>query len=580
MPPKKKPIPPRIRERVWSEYIGDDNKTGKCLCCSETIIDKKNFNCGHVKSEKDGGVITVDNLRPICSKCNGSMGTQNMLDYMKIMKYKKTELWNGKTNIEIEKNKIPKLEQQNSQIQLRSFYDQYLKTEKLNLNPSYQRSFCWNFNKQRFFIDTIMKRFPVPNFVICTDKDKKECIDGQNRLHTIINFIEHKKLDEEKYLYYSDDYNMKCYYELTDEETEKLDLETERVFTKEEKEFFNSFVLSLTTIITEIDYKTKQDIFFRLQMGEPPNDAILIKKNENEIMKVCNKLLEINISNKLFYFDKSKNYDNFIFTLINIIKIIDDFGDENSESKIIIRTDKYIFDHVSEYKLNFNEEQIYKKTKEFLEYIQRGKFKRINELFLFVLSGIYGKYNLDTLKVICRRMIDTEKIDDYNKPKKFDKDINDIFKEITKIGVPDSEHEESDIESSDDEKPKKVNKLLNIKDICVTKFKPIECKIDGIQFDDLHYASILKKIFEKINDFDSIKENTSMKMFNGKKTTCGYHYWEKLDMSWQYLDANGTMKEIEIQCVKNNIDLNLTIKKLNVIYNIEIKNSITKIVKK
>ena len=41
------------------------------------------FECGHVVSEKNGGKPTIDNLRPICSFCNKSVGTMNMEEFKK-----------------------------------------------------------------------------------------------------------------------------------------------------------------------------------------------------------------------------------------------------------------------------------------------------------------------------------------------------------------------------------------------------------------------------------------------------------------------------------------------------------------
>lgn len=46
------------------------------------IIDK-NHDAGHIISEKNGGMVTVDNIVPICRGCNLSMGTINMPAYMK-----------------------------------------------------------------------------------------------------------------------------------------------------------------------------------------------------------------------------------------------------------------------------------------------------------------------------------------------------------------------------------------------------------------------------------------------------------------------------------------------------------------
>jgi len=78
----KKNIPKKIKELVWDKYIGEKYGTGLCLCCNETLIKQMSFHCGHVKSEKNGGEPTLENLRPICASCNLSMGTRNMNEFM------------------------------------------------------------------------------------------------------------------------------------------------------------------------------------------------------------------------------------------------------------------------------------------------------------------------------------------------------------------------------------------------------------------------------------------------------------------------------------------------------------------
>jgi 5-methylcytosine-specific restriction endonuclease McrA len=80
---KKKAIPKKIKILVWNKYIGEDEGSSKCLCCKVTKITQMNFVCGHILSESHGGEITIDNLRPICSECNSSMGTTNMNDFIK-----------------------------------------------------------------------------------------------------------------------------------------------------------------------------------------------------------------------------------------------------------------------------------------------------------------------------------------------------------------------------------------------------------------------------------------------------------------------------------------------------------------
>ncbi len=46
-------------------------------------ISVKNFDCGHIISEKNGGIVSLDNLKPICRLCNSSMSTNNMDDFIK-----------------------------------------------------------------------------------------------------------------------------------------------------------------------------------------------------------------------------------------------------------------------------------------------------------------------------------------------------------------------------------------------------------------------------------------------------------------------------------------------------------------
>ena len=50
-----------------------------------TMNDLAGFPCGHIIAEANGGLLKLDNLKPVCVSCNSSMGTQNMDEY--ILKY-------------------------------------------------------------------------------------------------------------------------------------------------------------------------------------------------------------------------------------------------------------------------------------------------------------------------------------------------------------------------------------------------------------------------------------------------------------------------------------------------------------
>jgi 5-methylcytosine-specific restriction endonuclease McrA len=82
---KRETIPGTVKTDVWHTYIGNDKGEGDCYCCKKKVITMRNFEAGHVISDRDGGQPTVDNLRPICRECNGSMGSQHMENF--IQKY-------------------------------------------------------------------------------------------------------------------------------------------------------------------------------------------------------------------------------------------------------------------------------------------------------------------------------------------------------------------------------------------------------------------------------------------------------------------------------------------------------------
>jgi hypothetical protein len=80
-------IPKIKRQEVWNHYIGDKIGKTKCLCCGVNDITQFEFHCGHVIAKSKGGELNIDNLRPICSKCNLSMRDEYMMDFIKRLGY-------------------------------------------------------------------------------------------------------------------------------------------------------------------------------------------------------------------------------------------------------------------------------------------------------------------------------------------------------------------------------------------------------------------------------------------------------------------------------------------------------------
>jgi hypothetical protein len=81
---KRMPIPKATRKNVWNKRFSK-KKSGKCHCCKEKEIHKKNFECGHIISHFCGGSTHINNLEPICKTCNRDMSIMHMHMYMDLI---------------------------------------------------------------------------------------------------------------------------------------------------------------------------------------------------------------------------------------------------------------------------------------------------------------------------------------------------------------------------------------------------------------------------------------------------------------------------------------------------------------
>lgn len=87
----KAKIPLALREQVWLAWCGKRFRH-KCLVVwCENIITPFTFEVGHNIPESKGGPTELSNLRPICAKCNRSMGDQYTID--EFSKLSKARSW-------------------------------------------------------------------------------------------------------------------------------------------------------------------------------------------------------------------------------------------------------------------------------------------------------------------------------------------------------------------------------------------------------------------------------------------------------------------------------------------------------
>lgn len=86
------------------------------------------------------------------------------------------------------------LQRETNTITVANFWENYL-LDKYNFTPAYQRLSVWSEEKQSFFIDSILRNFPIPPIFLhqhiddATGKTRYDIIDGKQRLESIVKFI-------------------------------------------------------------------------------------------------------------------------------------------------------------------------------------------------------------------------------------------------------------------------------------------------------------------------------------------------------------------------------------------------------
>ena len=134
-----------------------------------------------------------------------------------------------------------------------------IKSGGLILQPDFQRKFVWTHDHQQEFIDTILKGLPFPEIYV-SDGDvnidsmftTKNVLDGQQRLTTILNYIE-DEFDEQLTL-------VKRYHDLSDDE----------------KKSFISYKLVVRDL-GRIDDITMREVFRRINLTKFSLDTIEIQ---------------------------------------------------------------------------------------------------------------------------------------------------------------------------------------------------------------------------------------------------------------------------------------------------------------
>ena len=80
---KRKNITSYTKNKIWDMYIGKEVGQHPCLLCKSVIINQLNFQCSYGIPKIKGGADTVNNLLPICNKCDLDKGcSRTISEYM------------------------------------------------------------------------------------------------------------------------------------------------------------------------------------------------------------------------------------------------------------------------------------------------------------------------------------------------------------------------------------------------------------------------------------------------------------------------------------------------------------------
>jgi hypothetical protein len=197
--------------------------------------------------------------------------------------------------------------------QVISLYGELLKNNDLTLRPTYQRQLCWLMEQKSNMIDSIMNGCPLPNFLLYMFDDVNECIDGQNRLAALKQYIEQDGSHDDYFPwiinYNTEDsssaetsYKEHVFYKATPS-FDKLILDHQqprrkrrlgepkviRYMTPDEIRRFHQFDVSLQTINTFLTIEQRRDIFNKWQNGSAITGCDLFK---NQDYPFCTLILE------------------------------------------------------------------------------------------------------------------------------------------------------------------------------------------------------------------------------------------------------------------------------------------------
>lgn len=183
------------------------------------------------------------------------------------------------------------LSRETNTITIANFWENNL-LKKYNFDPAYQRRSVWSDEKQSFFIDSILKNFPIPPIFLhqkiddSNGKTTYDIIDGKQRLTSIIRFLNNE-------IPASDEFESSPFYDANIAGAYFKDLDSKNLV--EYKKRLWRYVIPIEYIDTS-DRTIIDNIFDRLNRnGEPLNGQELRKSiyHSSQLLLLVERLSEV-----------------------------------------------------------------------------------------------------------------------------------------------------------------------------------------------------------------------------------------------------------------------------------------------
>lgn len=303
-----------------------------------------------------------------------------------------------------------------------------LSSSKIDMSPYYQRGLIWSVEKQRGFIDSLIRNI-IPNPLIFnydTSNGKRVVMDGVQRLSSIMNYYHNKfsVVIGDDNVYYSDD-----------KDGRKMDDKEQAMLMSR-----NIFVI----VYENLSIENQVCVFSRIQNGE------VLKKSEimttvfaNEKTAVAfNKYCDTKKSLFLKFTDIDTHREEHRTVIINIMRIIE-------EERLVMMSTTGIKKYIEHFKTVNDIENIIKKCDKVIDITFGNKLlnhkdftKSIKKKYMLILAHAMSvedlkDIDLDVWRVCAKKIfIDAEAAKNAKGLKKYgnsEKDLIKIYDSLTEF---------------------------------------------------------------------------------------------------------------------------------------------------